>query len=1141
MHTSPNSLDEFLAHAKNRLERLLPAEEEMLRRLLSGEEADFRNGDEDGPHLFEEWDDQRDIRSDCVSLLCRSSGVRSLLPSRGICISCANILGELKLHRLSLPIALELPGCRFEMRPRLTAASFEELSFSGAMAPGFSLDRVTVRGSLLLCNVIVPANGIALHDARVFRNIDLRGARLDCSSRDSDPFQGESVALGATNIRVGGSVILDEGFTAHGINLADAEIGTNLNMRGATIYPPRAGTHRHALFADRMRVRGSILFCFNDDKTRSFESHGTISIASARVGGDIDATAAHLEVAHNDQSVAFHAPGIRVDGNVRLRSRFTSVGAINLVGARIRGVLDLDNCRIDSGDRDSALRLDRAHIGGSVFIRTNPNDPHVLTRSAVQSGTDTVSPDVKAEISGSLFLQAVRIGGYLLCNGAHLTNPNESAIDISGAHIDGNVELCNTHISGCLRCQNSDIGGSLDCTGARFSDPKAMEGDLYSIGGVCTHVGRDMLLRHGFCATGSVNVAQATVGGRLDCTNGHFLNENRVALAAGWTKIGGSVLLMTNTHERGGDRGFQARGKVDLHGSTIAGSLDCNAGHFENRREIALYASRLHISGSVCLHNGFLSEGRIVLVGASIGGDLMCRGGAFYNPRGVALNVGWATIAGNALLTTTDVNGTDRIRFSARGEVNLQNSVVDGNLECNGGRFSNPGGTALNIDRIRIHGSAFLGSTRGNGEDKQRFIALGVVRLQSASIRGNLECLGGRFINPGGKAFHADGIRVDGYALLSHGFRAEGQVRLPSAQIGHDLNCRAGVFSDRQENNGDSGSGERYALYMPSASVGADVFLRATRLSGLVSLASCDIRGSLYCQGARFITDQRAGIRASGVHVARSLEWRKIEGSSKAILDVRNGKVGQLDDDETSWPSKGDLQIHGFSYQDLSAEAPTDPRRRCDWLGRQPSHEPFRPQPYEQLAEVLRRNGHEHEAKWILMEKHSARRRHDRKFARDDPEGWRRAGGMRWHSRAASKFLSMTIGHGHRTRRAAGWALGIIALGWALFNVGHRAGLISPTSPYVYMSKDYTQTGDVPDEHPVLSPLVYSLDTFVPIVDLHQEAYWLPDANKGSTILDSVVPTGRLLRIYLWLHTGAGWVLTTLAVAGLAGVVRKEE
>ncbi len=76
----------------------------------------------------------------------------------------------------------------------------------------------------------------------------------------------------------------------------------------------------------------------------------------------------------------------------------------------------------------------------------------------------------------------------------------------------------------------------------------------------------------------------------------------------------------------------------------------------------------------------------------------------------------------------------------------------------------------------------------------------------------------------------------------------------------------------------------------------------------------------------------------------------------------------------------------------------------------------------------------------------------------------------------------------------------------------------------------------------VFNPLVYSIDTFTPIIDLHQQKLWLPDASKGREIplLIIKVRSGDLLRRWVWFQIIAGWVLTTLWVAGFTGLVRNK-
>jgi hypothetical protein len=73
--------------------------------------------------------------------------------------------------------------------------------------------------------------------------------------------------------------------------------------------------------------------------------------------------------------------------------------------------------------------------------------------------------------------------------------------------------------------------------------------------------------------------------------------------------------------------------------------------------------------------------------------------------------------------------------------------------------------------------------------------------------------------------------------------------------------------------------------------------------------------------------------------------------------------------------------------------------------------------------------------------------------------------------------------------------------------------------------------------HLLLNGLVYNAvgskftkrNAFVPFIDLKQKGYWIPDASTSY---------GNWVLLYLWLHIIAGWILTTLWVAGFSGLVR---
>jgi hypothetical protein len=65
----------------------------------------------------------------------------------------------------------------------------------------------------------------------------------------------------------------------------------------------------------------------------------------------------------------------------------------------------------------------------------------------------------------------------------------------------------------------------------------------------------------------------------------------------------------------------------------------------------------------------------------------------------------------------------------------------------------------------------------------------------------------------------------------------------------------------------------------------------------------------------------------------------------------------------------------------------------------------------------------------------------------------------------------------------------------------------------------------LPTSYPRFQPFVYSLDSFLPIINLQQEDFWQP------------VP--RWLQYYYWFHVGVGWMATTLIVGAFAGLQRR--
>jgi len=172
-------------------------------------------------------------------------------------------------------------------------------------------------------------------------------------------------------------------------------------------------------------------------------------------------------------------------------------------------------------------------------------------------------------------------------------------------------------------------------------------------------------------------------------------------------------------------------------------------------------------------------------------------------------------------------------------------------------------------------------------------------------------------------------------------------------------------------------------------------------------------------------------------------------------------------------------------------------------------------QPYEQLAKVFRAMGHESDRRKTLYAKHEDMRKYGKGLSK---------GAWAWNW-----FLGKTIGHGYRTLFLLLWIIPVIAFGAFLFCYADNEGIIQPSKERVYLDAGFK--GKVPERYSQFNPVIYSIDAFFPLVDLHQEDYWLPDSTR---------PGGNWFRYYLWLHIALGWVFSTLAVSAFTGIVKKE-
>jgi hypothetical protein len=432
------------------------------------------------------------------------------------------------------------------------------------------------------------------------------------------------------------------------------------------------------------------------------------------------------------------------------------------------------------------------------------------------------------------------------------------------------------------------------------------------------------------------------------------------------------------------------------------------------------------------------------------------------------------------------------------------------------------------IDGPYIHVADYLGL--GNG-----FHAAGHVNLGGGTI-GRVTATAGHFrYSPTPEdalpliksAFDLSHAQIKNISMDA-GFESRGAVLLLDANIGANLFCGAGRFIN-------PGS---VAIFARNAVVGGSVYLVGeTQLiagsaapfeaDGVVDFEFARVGGFFQVDGARLAGGDLYG---RGLEVKGPFIWRRVS-LVNGTLDLRNASVGVLMDQERGWPPPGQLLIDGLIYTSFDiqrsgeadnvapdSDSPWDARTRLRWLARQPTV--FHPQPYRQLAKVMRESGDEPGEIQVLIAEEDAR--------------YRQFGLL---GRSAGAFLKATIGYGYRPLRTIGWSLLVVLFGWSVVWVAKRAGVMRATWP------ENTHSSSSEPEYEDLHPFLYSLDVFLPFVNLHQEHYWWPDSKTSGQCTLFGYPlrlSGSLVRYYLWLQVISGWLLSAILVAGLTGLMRSD-
>ena len=388
-----------------------------------------------------------------------------------------------------------------------------------------------------------------------------------------------------------------------------------------------------------------------------------------------------------------------------------------------------------------------------------------------------------------------------------------------------------------------------------------------------------------------------------------------------------------------------------------------------------------------------------------------------------------------------------------------------------------------------------------------RCVVPGGVRLTDAKIGTDLMLNQAKFGGDRhGRAFAADGLSVN-QDVEAERMESDGEVSLRTARIGGRLSLRGAQL------RGAPGSpNARNVLNLARINVGHTLYL-----SGSADASWMDSRtvygygygeptppgspvtpfrayGGVRLADGRFenaclITDAEFHLGPGQELSMRRIQAPELRFSCRKAptghVSLSRARIGNLVDRPGAWPEAGQVGLNGFTYESLRPDGHFSVQERIEWLEKSLSE--YQPEPYEQLAAALRRDGSDEDAREVLHAKQRRRRR-----------------SLPLPGRLWGLVQDFAVGYGYRPGRAAWWLMLAWALGSLYFSRHEPAPLKA-------------------DEKPHWNAVLYALSQLLPIVDLGQQG-WSPAGPSQWVAAGLVI---------------VGWILATTVAAGATRMLQR--
>jgi hypothetical protein len=270
--------------------------------------------------------------------------------------------------------------------------------------------------------------------------------------------------------------------------------------------------------------------------------------------------------------------------------------------------------------------------------------------------------------------------------------------------------------------------------------------------------------------------------------------------------------------------------------------------------------------------------------------------------------------------------------------------------------------------------------------------------------------------------------------------------------------------------------------------IGKSFFLAETVFDGAVNFEYIDIGNALDLSGCQFnnVEEQTASLSSMNVGGFIFLNNTVFNGPVNLSRTVTKGLVAA----DTNWPKEENgTNVSGLVFEEIDVHGSEN--NKVDFISLL-ERSPFERQSYQRLEDYYNRLGYPSFADYVFIKVNQRERREHLTWMH-----------YRWWWNG---FLDIFVLYGRDPLRAAGWCLLIVILGYFVFRKKEKMKMLVETEwPY--------------------RPFLYSLDLFLPLVDLGYARRWEP------------TPERRAARVYAKIHQYLAWILIPVALLAIAGVL----